>query len=49
MVLKFKNKWDCLGLFNICSSYLQDQREVNALSFLGRVELYIKTYCEEVE
>jgi len=41
---KFKNRWDLIGLYNICSDYLQNQTEENAINFIERVEAFKEKY-----
>jgi len=46
---RFKNRWSLIGLYNICSSYLQNQTEANAIRLIENIEAYKEEYpIEEV-
>jgi hypothetical protein len=47
--LKFKDRWNMLGLYGICSEYMDNQTEEGALKLLHRCDMYIKEYCEVKE
>jgi hypothetical protein len=47
--LKFKDRWNMLGLYGLCSDYMNNQTEENALRFLHRADRYMKEYCEAKE
>jgi len=45
--MKYKDKYDLIELYNICSNFLNNQTEKNSLEFIKRVEDYKKKYVKE--
>ena len=44
LIKKFKNKWDLLGLYNICSYYLSHQTEQGAIHLLEEIAKFEQEY-----
>jgi hypothetical protein len=41
---RFKDRWDMIGLYNICSNYLNNQTENGAILFLEKIKEFEEIY-----